>query len=272
MKPHAALALASILILVLTAPGCSSWKRADASVGLALIPNVDTVKVDGRPLIRVRGKRSAIMIDAHGGTIVDYHPQDRPTWFWEPDPKEADRSRQHFVEGARGPNLLQSPGWTTSTLPPRAALDQGDCWQVDGTFGQITLLSDTVDGLRWRRTYRVADTGDVWITVELQNPGHVAGPIGASSTLAGGGIFAPSTLAGTQPGQGPHEQKWTDGYWFSRELTSSPPNAEFTFRAAERGTKNLVVLKWTEHWWFTKAASATQPAGPPPTTTKAPAE
>lgn len=264
MNPLKACCVALLCLLPLGSAGCASWKRADAAMGLALVPNADTVKVDGRPLIRLRGKRSAVWIDAHGGRVVDYHLQDRPTWFWEPDPQKTDGQRQHFVEGARGPNLLQPPGWRTTLTPPRAALDESDYWQVDGAPGELTLLSDEVDGLRWRKTFHITDAGDLWITVELQNLRHSGEATGMASELSAAGPVAPpaATSAPAGAARAPaREQAWFEGHWLLREVARGPEGATgFTFPLGKGASRT----RWTEHWWISKAATATQPAGPPP--------
>src|SRR5581483_101095 len=106
-------------------------KRGDARAGLALSPGVNAVNVEGKPLVRLRGKRSAVWIDLRGATAVDFHLQQAPKWFWEPDPKVYEGVRQHAVEGARGPNALAAAGWQTHDIPARTGLDSDVYWQVD---------------------------------------------------------------------------------------------------------------------------------------------
>src|SRR5687768_14563634 len=83
---------ALLLISTLCLSACSSgWKRADAAAGGALAPHVDTTKVDGQTVLRIRSRGAVVLIDQQGGRVIDYRLQRRPRWVFVDNDKNNER-------------------------------------------------------------------------------------------------------------------------------------------------------------------------------------
>lgn len=246
----------ALISLALGVAGCDSWKRADTAVGLIAVPNVDTDRIAGRQVIRMRGRLARVTIDPVGARVIGFHAGRRPKWFSEKvEPNSLADPKFRYVERPQKANVLREPGWFT-TVEGCAALDRSSYWQVEAWGDHLVLLSDKRCGLRWRKTFdlhRASATLD--ITVELENATGKPVPHGeiASRVATDGELvkdedrFAQHAIAGDQR--------------FQRQQLGWPvTRAEFTIPA---GTiKGFGRLRWRERWTITDASSASPPSSP----------
>jgi len=255
--------------------GCEPVKKADAAISLALSFNVDTVDYAGRQHIRLHSRRALVVIDPLGGAVVDYHRHDRTGALYRPPADETDGDALSDAErDARiarlynaQPNVLDDAAWRTATDQPSEPLDRSRCWVVDSGLIHIVLLSDTVEGLRWRRTYRLDDNGVLDVHVQLHNRSGAARIVTADSHFAGE-TPRPADVVDTAART---EHRRIGGQWLSRRLLDGPPSLVHAdrrlFRFAGIRIDDGAMLRWTERWWITPATGAHEaaaPADPPP--------
>lgn len=243
----------SIALLAALLTGCDTWKRADMRGGQILAFHVDTIKEQGRDLIRIRGRRSAVLIDPVGAKVVDYHLGRRPRWFFEPEPYRSDRSRIRQVEQPAGPNVLADDGWRTTCEPCAPALREQRYWQVEAAANHVVLLSESRGGLRWRKEFDLDEnTGELAIAVMLENTSLRPVEVAAASVVA---------TRGKLTSEGFTQRAWAEGQWFSRRLESPAIGTPFEF--PRQTIPPLKKIQWRERWWISPDATATQPSDPP---------
>ena len=247
---------------VVAAAGCDTWKRADGQVGRTLAMHVNTETVGDRELIVIRSRRSAVLIDQVGGRVVDFHLGRRPRFVVEVDPQSPDGQRWRQDKVPSRPNVLREPGWRAVCDRCDPALDRTTYWQTDATTNRVVLLSDSVGGLRWRKTFYVDEySGELFIDASLQNTSLHPVTVNVSSLVAARGEL--KTHGDTQ-------RAWADDQWLSRRLIEGPPlqprppenGGVQGFDFVEQTIPAGGSLSWKEHWWITTDATGTRPSEP----------
>jgi hypothetical protein len=253
--------------------GCDTWKQADATLGLVTTFNVDTFERDGRQLIRMHSRDALVVVDPQGAKVLDYHRHLRTGWTYSPpaDPKDELSNDERIAKLYNPqPNVLAAGPWQARTGGPGPKLDDDRHWMVDATTIQLTLLSDTIDGLRWRKTFTLYDNGLLDVAVQLQNMSFTAKTVSAESNLPD----APTAVAPAM------EHRRVGEQWFSRRLiseasgtdgipggaASASTSAETPFAWHEVRLGPGDRLTWTERWWINAATGKLHdhpPDGPP---------
>lgn len=197
--------LVLLIIVVVLAAGCDAWKAGDSEAGLLLVPGVSRITENGRDLIRIRGRQSAMLVDPRGGRVVDFHRAAPPRVFFIDDPDRAgpgegrDRTTPVPVETAVWPNVLGEGGWRVELTPEVPELRDTLMWQSDAGVGRLVLVSDTVDGLRLKCEYQLEREGDALVTVTLINTTGEDRRVDVLSVARVSAIDPASPSAATQP-------------------------------------------------------------------------
>lgn len=238
-------------VIALSCTGCNSWKRVDTTVGLLTVPNVDTDKVDGRQVIRMRGRLSSVTIDPVGARVIDFHVGRRPKWISEKvDPRSLADPTYRLVERPQKANVLSPPGWMT-TVEVCPALDASTYWQVEAWGDHLVLLSDKHCGLRWRKTFDLhRESATLDITVELEN---VQG-----KPLPHGAVTSHLASATELTGDSAVQRGIVEGQQFERQWLAGPSTAELF--AMPAGTlRGYGRLTWRERWMIKSGTPVAQP-------------
>ncbi len=243
------------VVLAVSLFGCDAWKRGDAGAATVFSPNVDTTEVDGRPFVRIRSKRSAVLIDQQAARVVDFHLGRRPRWLIESDTEVEDKVRARAVGlGVSGPNVLGQAGWITPVEPVGRELELNTYWVVDGGKNRVALLSDTRDGLRFRKVFELKEiTGVLEIEVALENRTSKAMRVTTISKL---------DALGDRQREGADERRWAGDQWFVRRFVDMQPGGDAAmFEHVTIPAHGKLV--WHERWWISPGAATTQPTEPP---------
>lgn len=248
------LLVAAVAVVAMLSGGCAEWKRIDAMAGTALSPGVCVGEAPGgRPTIRIQSERATVMIDAIGARVVSF----RTRTVGAGDTEKL------------GPESLLDPGWTTPMQPEfeGGALDRSSYWLSDSGNRSISLLSDTVGGLRWRKTFTLHESGLLEIEVTLINETSTAvtrtiesyangpKPLSAKGELLENtektGVLRVSRTAGS--------------HWFTREI-HGPRIASWDESSVKFSAVSLAWLEkfsWRESWWLSEGIGGAVPTTMP---------
>lgn len=235
------------VVVVVCVGGCDGWKRADAGVSLLPVWGVDAVKVEGRELIRIRSRHGEADVDARGGAVVSYRLMPPPRFRFEPSP---DREAEMTVEpiAVKGEaNVLAGDGWMTQSVPGGEKRDRGVMWVVDGEPRMLVLLGDEEGGLRWRKTYALSESGELLLTVSLENAGWSEVTTGARSIV--------------QRAETRHLERHVVEVGHEAEEATTPDTVELPPRRLGPGER----IQWEEHWRIRRALPVAMPATLPAT-------
>lgn len=276
-----------VVLGALALAGCDTWKEADSQAGLAIVPGASRVTEGGRELIRIRGRRSVMLVDPRGGRVVDFHRAAPPRVFFIDDPDRAGpgEGRDHAtpvpVDVRVWPNVLGENGWQVEIAPENVRDPEkrdGLMWQSDASPARLVLLSDAADGLRVKCEYRLEQDGDAVVTVTLINETGADRRIDVRS-FAAVSSHAAQKLRIESQGQTDtsHDEREKTSPERSETLVrtaSSPPWNKLTISRKADGVSfgwstQLVpahgTLAWTERWAIVHepATATTRPATAP---------
>ena len=248
------LCLIASMVLATLSPGCAEWKRIDAMAGTALSPGVVVGEAPGgRPTVRIQSKNATVMIDAIGARVVSF------------------RLRGVSASDVEklGSDAVVEPGWFTTMYPEfeTGALDRSSYWHSDSGNRSISLLSDAVGGLRWRKTFTLHDSGLLEIEATLINETSTAVTRTIESFANGPEPVSDKgeLLENTETTGALRVSRYAGGQWFTREI-HGPRIAAWDKSSVKFTTMSLAWLEkfsWRESWWLSAGESSTVPTTMP---------
>lgn len=245
--------IAAVLLVTFSA-GCAEWKRIDAMAGTALSPGVVVGESPGgRPTVRIQSKNATVMIDAIGARVVSFRLRGESAGEIE----------------KLGPDAMLEPGWFTQMQPEfeGGALDRSSYWHSDSGNRSVSLLSDTVGGLRWRKTFTLHDSGLLEIEATLSNVTSTTVTRTIESYANGPKPVSDKgeLLENTEATGALRVSRFAGGQWFTREI-HGPRIAAWDKSSVKFTAVSLAWLEkfsWRESWWLTAGESSTVPTTMP---------